>query len=145
MKYDYDYEHTPLSRYILIGVLLGFIAVVIDFFVYGLLSSSNIGASTSQIVNPFSLLYGCLVPTILGSILYYFLDNVKGGTIIYIIITFVVGVAIEYGCWHISVNDPTILHQFHILLIALFALPLLFTTFLLPYLAKNDKHIQNIL
>ena len=145
MKYDYDYEHTSLSKYLLIGLLLGFIAVVIDFFVYGFLSSSNVGASTSQIVNPFSLLYGCLIPTLLGSILYYFLDNVKGGTIIYIVITFVLGAAIEYGCWHASVKDQTILHQFRILLIALFALPLLFTTFLLPYLAKNGKHIEDIL
>ena len=144
MKYDYDYEQTPLSKYLLIGLLLGFIAVVIDFFVYGFLSSSNVGASTSQIVNPFSLLYGCIVPTMLGGILYYFLDNVKGGVMIYIIITLIAGAAIEYGCWHTSVKDQTIVHQYHILLIALFALPLLFTTFLLPYLAKNEKHIQDI-
>lgn len=144
MKYDYDYKHTSLSKYLLIGLLLGFIAVIIDFFVYGFLSSPDIGASTSQIVNPFSLLYGCLIPTILGSILYYFLDNVKGGTAIYIAITFVLGVAIEYGCWHMAVKDHAILQQFHILLIALFALPLLFTTFFIPYFAKNDKYTQHI-
>ncbi len=139
-----DFEQPALSRYPLVGLLTGFMTVIINFIIY--FSFDPAISHAASFINIVTLIYGSLVPATIGGMLYYFLSMVKKGRIIYIIVFSGLTFLSLYLSFRIRwLNDPKAERQFHELFMLMIINVGFFGTLMVPFLARNKKLTAKII
>ncbi len=84
-----------LTRYLLVGLMTG-IFVSISNFVFDVAYCQYVGFTDFGMINIGTIFYGCVLPLTLFGLLFYYLDNLRGGIIIYLILSLVLLFALIY-------------------------------------------------
>ena|ERR1700741_4190680 len=143
-KISYDFEQTELSRYLLVGLLTGFMSFIINLIIY--FSFDREISYSVAFINIVSLMYSSQVPGVLGGIIYYLLRGNRMGTVIYIVvfasITFL-SADLSFGVHYFDNSHAE--QQFHGLFLSMILTIGLFTTFIIPLLVRNEKLTTKII
>lgn len=135
---NYDYPQTRLSKDLLTGVFAGIVATLVNL-TYDFFYRDFVKFYPSDFINVSSIIFATMLIFTIAGIIYFFLNKVKYGNIMYIVIFFVLTAICFYGSLHvIRSSNPMETQEFRGLLLGTVAVTGLLVTFFIPYLTKHD-------
>lgn len=138
---NHDYEETPFSKSVLAGVFSGILATLV-ILIYNFIYRGSTAFPLSEIINVSTVIFSSLIIlTVVGVIYFLFINYMKGGQVVYIILFSVITLLAAFGSMHVNRSANVLLNnEFHQLLLGTVIILGLCAVAAVPLFFKS-KHI----
>ncbi len=115
---NHDYDQTPFSKSVLAGVFAGILATCL-ILIYNFIYRGSTAFPLSEIINVSTVIFASIIIlTIAGIIYYFFINNMKAGKTVYIILFSIITLLAAFASMQVHRSGVKILnYEFHQLLL----------------------------
>ncbi len=141
----YDYQQTPFSKAILTSLFCGIVATLaVEAFNY--FFRLDTGYMPSMIVNVSTIIFACLIVLVVAGLFFYWLNFIKGGRAIFIVLFAAITVLSAWAATGIQRSTDHLVNvQFHWLFSSIIVILGLCSFALMPYLYQSKSFNENVL
>ena len=96
------YQDKEIGTYLLAGLFAGFVIVLTNGAIFFAAGTGGVYSTAAGLFNPFSLMYGSMLPPVASGMLLYYLGRIRGGAWVFV---FIIG-ALSFWVISFVVADP---------------------------------------